>query len=176
MTQGQVLRQQSILSIAHHDYQKGLRSHAFYKVHDSVVSEDLVQDTFMRTWKYLVKGGKIEVMKAFLYHVLNGLIIDEYRKRKTLSLDLLLEKGFEPSSPSHDNLANFLERGTASTLIQCLPEKYQGVMHMRYIKGLSLEEMASITGQTKNTTAVQLHRGLEKLKIIYESQKNNQTG
>lgn len=32
-------------------------------------------------------------MKAFPYHVLNNLIVDEYRKRKTASLDDLLEKG-----------------------------------------------------------------------------------
>src|SRR3989344_3571626 len=97
MTPKQKVRQQAVLTLAHNDYEKGLNAHAFFKVHDHAMGEDLVQDTFMKTWAYLVKGGKIDVMKAFLYHVLNNLIIDEYRKHKTTSLDALLVKGFEPS-------------------------------------------------------------------------------
>lgn len=53
-------------------------------------------------------------------------------------------------------------------LIQRLPEIYRQVMRMRYVQGLSLKEMALITGQTKNAIAVQLHRGLGKLRVIYE--------
>src|SRR3990167_2535302 len=88
---------QTIMRAAHHDFEKGLNTRAFFKVNDRTISEDLVQDTFMKTWKYLVRGGKIDLMKAFLYHVLNDLIVDEYRKKKTTSLDALQEKGFEPS-------------------------------------------------------------------------------
>ncbi len=40
-------------------------------------------------------------------------------------------------------------------------------MRMRFVKTLSLKEISLITGQTKNTIAVQIHRGLEKLKILY---------
>lgn len=50
-----------------------------------------------------MKGGKIDAMKAFLYHILNNLIVDEYRKRKTVSLDLLLEKGFDPGESELKN-------------------------------------------------------------------------
>lgn len=156
-----------ILTVAHQDFEKGLRSHAFFKVNNHDVSGDLVQDTFIKTWAYLVKGGKIEIMKAFLYHVLNNLIVDEYRKRKTSSLEVLLEKGFEPSSDDSERLTNVLDGKVAILLIKKLPEKYQKVMKMRYIQLLSLKEISLITGQSKNTVAVQAHRGLEKLKLLY---------
>jgi RNA polymerase sigma factor (sigma-70 family) len=107
-------------------------------------------------------------MKAFLYHVLNGLVIDEYRKHKAISLDTLIEeKGFEPSIDDSDKLLNILDGKTALLLIERLPEKYKKAMHMRYIQLLSLKEMSLITGETKNTIAVQIHRGLEKLKLLY---------
>ena len=96
MTPLQEKEQRIILGQAHDEFEKGLNTRAFFKVSDHAIGEDLVQETFMKTWSYLVKGGKIDVMKAFLYHVLNNLIVDEYRKRKTTSLDVLLEKGFEP--------------------------------------------------------------------------------
>lgn len=170
MTRTQEIQRQVILTLAHRDHHKGLRSHAFFKIHNQMISEDLVQDTFMKTWKYLIRGGKIDVMRAFLYHTLNCLIIDEYRKHKTTSLDLLLENGFEPSAPITDNLATLFDEKTVLILIQHLPEKYQEVMRMRYTQDLSLGEMSVMTGQTKNTTAVQLHRGLEKLKVLYGNQ------
>ncbi len=121
----------------------------------------------MKTWSYLIKGGKIDTMKAFLYHILNDLIVDEYRKHKTISFDVLLEKGFEPKNDHSKRLFNLLDGKAAILLIQRLPEKYQKVMRMKYVQELSLKEMSLITGQTKNALAVQLHRGLEKLKMLY---------
>ena len=96
MTPKQEKKKQAMLSVAYEDYGKKLNSYAFFRVNSRATSEDLVQDTFKKTWVYLVKGGKIDIMKSFLYHVLKDLIIDEYRKRKLSSLDALMEKGFEP--------------------------------------------------------------------------------
>lgn len=152
---------------AHHDYGKKLNAHAFFKMHDHAIGEDLVQETFKKTWSYLVKGGKIELMKAFLYHVLNNLIVDEYRKHKATSLDVLIEKGYEPTTGHSGQLINILDGKAALLLIQYIPEKYQKVIRMRYVQNLSLKEMSLITGQTQNTIAVQVHRGLEKLKLLY---------
>lgn len=147
MTPKQETQRQGILTTAHHDFSKGLNSHAFFKVHDHVLGEDLVQDTFLKTWSYLVKRGKIDVMKAFLYHILNNLIIDEYRKHKTTSLDVLIEKGFEPKDDDSERPFNILNGKTAILLIQRLPATYQKVMRMRFVQGLTLSEM-SLTHRT----------------------------
>lgn len=149
------------------EHQKGLNRHSLFKLHNRELSEDLVQETFMKTWGYLVRGGKIQVMRAFLYHTLNCLIIDEYRKRHTSSLDVLIEKGFEPSTIDPEQLIDELDGRTAMLLFQQLPLKYQTIMNMRYVEHLSLTEMAARTGQTKNAMAVQVHRGLAKLKVLY---------
>ena len=163
-------RLKAILTLAHHHYEKGLNARAFFKVSNHMVGEDLVQDTFIKTWGYLVKGGKIEIMKAFLYHVLNNLIVDQYRKHKTISLDLILEKGFEPTSGDNDfeHLYNILDWKKALLLIARLPKKYQKVMRMRYVEDLTLKEMSLVSGQSKNTIAVQAHRGLSLLKSLYK--------
>src|SRR3989338_2348091 len=109
MTPKQQTKSRAVLSMAHNDFAKGLNVHAFFKLHNREVGEGLVQDTFMKTWSFLVKGGKIDVMKAFLYHVLNNLIVDEYRKHKTSSLDALREKGFEPSAYNSKHLSNDID-------------------------------------------------------------------
>jgi RNA polymerase sigma-70 factor (ECF subfamily) len=133
------------------------------------VGEELVQDTFMKTWAYLVKGGKIGLMKAFLYHILNNLIVDEYRKKKykTESLDLLLEKGFEPRDENSLGLVDFLDGKAAMNKISKLPKNYKKVMYMRFVKNMSLADISLETGQTKNSVSVKIHRGLQKLRVLY---------
>jgi RNA polymerase sigma-70 factor (ECF subfamily) len=155
------------LTLAHHDYEKGLNARAYFKVGNHATGEDLVQDTFIKTWSYLVKGGKIETMKGFLYHILNNLIIDQYRKHKATSLEILLEKGFEPSVDPSSKLFDTLDAKALLLLIKQLPKKYQKIMRMRHEDDSSLEEISIEMKQTKNTIAVQLHRGLEKLKVLY---------
>jgi RNA polymerase sigma-70 factor (ECF subfamily) len=167
MTPHEQTEREAILSTAHSDYAKGLRSHAFFKLNSRSMSDDLVQDTFAKTWRYLARDGKIDIMKAFLYHILNNLIVDEYRKRKLLSLDVLLTKGYEPSADYSERLIDALDGKAALFLIQRLPVMYQKVMRMRYVQDLTLAEMSLATGQSRNTIAVQLHRGLAKLRLLY---------
>jgi len=99
---------------------------------------------------------------------LNDLVIDDYRKKKTTSLDILLEKGFEPGDNPSVTICNALDGKAAVLLIEQLPQKYQKIMRMRYIQGLTITEVSLLTGQSKNTVAVQSCRGLEKLKFLYK--------
>ena len=156
---------QDILTLAHKDFEKGLNLHAFYKLNSHYLGEDLVQETFAKTWSFLVKGGEIEKMRAFLYHILNNLIIDEYRKKKNLSLDDLLEKGYEKEG-EEENLVNVLDGARAMLLIKELPKNYQKIMHMRFVDELSLEEIAEKVGKSSNSIAVTIHRGVEKLRKL----------
>ncbi len=167
MTVRQEVLQKAVLTAAYDKYEKKLNLYAFFKINNRTISEDLVQDTFTKTWRYLVRGGKIDLMRAFLYHILNDLIIDEYRKNKPTSLDALLEKGYEPSVDHSKRLFNILDGKVALLLIQQLPDKYQKVINMKYIQDLTLKEMSLISGQSKSTIAVQLHRGLGKLRTLY---------
>lgn len=167
MTKQQETVEQRIFTLAYHDYKKGLDKHSLFKVSNVALSENLVQDTFLKTWKYIVRGGKIEIMKAFLYKVLNGLIIDEYRKHKTVSLDQIIENGFEPQdNDDAEKIFDFLDSKRAMLMIALLPKKYKILMGMKYKQNLSLAEIAKNTGQSKNTASVQLSRGLVMLKKI----------
>lgn len=169
MTTKQETPAEAQMTLAHSDFDKMLNSYAFFKVNNREIGQDLVQDTFMKTWNYLVKGGKIDAMKSFLYHVLNNLIVDEYRRRKnkSSSLDVLLDAGFEPGVDESEQLMNIFDGKSAIILIKDLPKMYHAVMSMRFEKGLSLKEISVIIGKTENTVAVQVHRGLAKLRVLY---------
>jgi RNA polymerase sigma-70 factor (ECF subfamily) len=159
--------QKKLIETAHKNYAKNLNKYSFFKLHNKVLSEDTVQDTFIKTWKYMVRGGKIVMMKSFLYHILNDLIIDEYRKNKPTSLNALMDNGFDFGFNDFDKQIDKLDGEKAMKMMKKLPVKYRKILKMKYTQDLSLSEMAEITGQTKNTLAVQIHRGIEKLKVEY---------
>ena len=163
-----IISNDQILIDAHHQFARGLSRLAILKVHNIALSEDLVQETFMKTWRYLENTGRIELMRAFLYHVLNRLIIDEYRKKKMISLDLLTEEGLELEVINSEHIFNIIEGKELAALIEKLPELYRKAIKMRYIEELPLVEMASLAHQSQNTMSIQVHRGLKKLRTLYE--------
>jgi RNA polymerase sigma-70 factor (ECF subfamily) len=153
---------------AYEDHVDVLFRHCLFKINDRELAKDLVQNTFMKTWVYLVEGGQIDSLKAFLFRTLNNLIVDEYRKRKTVSLDALADDGFDPGADESDALFDSMDGRRALALLPKLPDNYREVIFMRYVKELSLEEIAASTGESKNTLSVRIHRGLRKLKELFE--------
>src|SRR5688500_28056 len=152
---------QEILAQGFFNHAESLTRRCYLKINNRALAEDLVQETFIKTWLYLTKSRKsnIESMKAFLFHVLNNLIIDEYRKRKSLSLEALALNGFEPGVNDTDKIINTLDGKEAANLIKELPPKYRKAVSMRYLQDMSLSEMASMTKQSKNAVTVQVCRG-----------------
>ena len=134
MNKNQQKKMSETFTRAHHEHIKGLKGLAYFKVNNHELGNDLVQETFLKTWMYLVKGGRIDTMKAFLYHILNNLIIDQYRKHKTSSLDMLLESGFEPRDEGSIGFLNILDGKIAIKLIPKLPVIYREVLHMRFVQ------------------------------------------
>lgn len=163
---------QGQLASAHQDYHKSLNAYACYKLSDNVLGHDLVQDTFVKTWTYLMKKGEIKGMKAFLYHVLNNLIVDEYRKRKrkTVSLDVMLEEGFSPHAGESESAKNqdIFDGRAVLLLVDHLPEAYREVVRMKFEQDLSLREISELTGESENTVSVRIHRGIRKLRLLYK--------
>ena len=83
-------------SAAYESYSDALFRHCYFRLYDREKSKDIVQEAFIKTWEYASKGTEIENTRAFLYKVLNNLIVDEIRRKKALSLEILLEGGFQP--------------------------------------------------------------------------------
>ncbi len=159
---------------AHSD---ALFRHAFFRISDREHAFDLVQDTYLKAWDYVTGGGTVRQYKSFLYKILHNLIIDEYRKKHSSSLDELLEN--ETIAPAVEaRLAEgslqeteelFDERTLVETIrsrIPELPEHYKVALTLRFIEDLSTREIAETLDVSENVVSVRIHRGLAKLRTI----------
>jgi len=140
-------------------------------VHDREIAKDILQDAFTNTWKYVCGGKEINNMKSFLYKTLNNLIIDYYRKKKTISLDALMEDGYDPNIGVDVNFSEHIDGERAIMLIDKLAEPYREAVFLRYVNNLDISEISDITGETENAVSVHVHRGLNKLKELFEHEK-----
>ena len=138
--------------------------HCFFKVSNRELALDLVQEAFTRTWEYIAAGKEISNTKGFLFKVANNLIIDEYRKKKVVSLEALQEQsGFDAPVQDHNRTIFNVEVDTILTHINKLDEKYKEVILMRYVNDFSPKEIAGILGESENAVSVRINRGLKKV-------------
>ncbi len=171
-------------SHAFEEYSDELFRHCALRLRDRERAVELTQECFLRTWDYIQKGHTVEQMRPFLYRTLRHLIIDEYRKKKSVSLEKMVE-GTEGSvedmlPPDESNtLERAIERFDGERVLEALtrlPEPYRESVTMRYVDGLSPQEIASILEESENVISVRVHRGLKKLKEMLgpdEPQKND---
>lgn len=157
--------------LANYDlYADALYRHCLFRVYDPAKAEDLVQDTFMKTWQYLASGKRIENLRAFLYRVANNAIIDYSRKRKEDSLDALLadQPGLEPSKDTTAEAQQHLLLEYVMKHIQALPDDARDVLLLRYVDDLDPREIALILGISANNVSVRLNRAMRLLQDMIE--------
>ena len=152
---------------AYEQYADALLRHALLRVRDRDLARDIVQETFAKTWLYLSERNKIEYMKAFLYRVANNLIVDHSRKKKSSSLDKMMDDdGFEINDENLKHPSEIGDARAAVKLLDSLEEIYRTVISMRFLDGLTPKEISSALNISENVVSVRLHRGVEQLKKL----------
>lgn len=159
-------------------YNDELFRHASMRMSDREKALELTQECFLRAWDYAQKGEEIRELRPFLYRTLRHLIIDEYRRKKSVSLESLVasdEDGGDIEALMPPDETNTLEAAIdrfegkrALKALQELPDTYREVLTLRYVDGLTPKEIGAIVDETENTVSVRIHRGLKKLKAELE--------
>ncbi|MDE2031113.1 MAG: RNA polymerase sigma factor [Patescibacteria group bacterium] len=157
---------------AYENYANAIYRLCIYKTSNHEQAEDLTQEVFIRYWDYVSEGGKVLNIKAFLYQTARNLIIDYYRKKKTSSLDVLQEQGFDPSADDHNRIVNESEKNIAIQIIEKLDDKYRDVVYLRLVDDMSMEEIAQTLKISTNNATVRFHRGYKQLESYIKNNEN----
>lgn len=150
------------------EYAEPLFRHCFFRVSSRELAEDITQESFMRVWNYMAAGNVLDNPKAFLYRIAGNLVIDHYRHKKESSLDTLAEEGFDPAGDDADSIVGYASGKQALRLLEELEPQYREILTLRYISDLSISDIAEVIGQTENAVSVRIHRGIQKLKQLFQ--------
>ncbi len=149
---------------AYDEHADALFRHCLIRIRDREIAKDLVQETFSRAWTYLAQGKTIDYMRAFLYRVANNLIVDTVRRKRSSSLDALIEDdGFEPKDETAKDPAEVPQTREAVALLKSLDDIYRVAITMRFIDEMTPKEIARELGVSENVVSVRIHRGIDRL-------------
>ena len=156
---------------AYDQYADALFRYCYLRLYDRTEARDMVQEAFLRTWRYLGEKGPIENIRAFLYKIATNLIINKNQRKRATSLDVLLEKGFDPGFDDRERRIDFLDGLRVMEKLSEIDPKYKEALYLRYVEDLSPKEIAEILEENENAVSVRIHRGIKKLKehMSYEA-------
>lgn len=143
---------------------------ASIKLSDREKAKDIVQESFVKLWEYMSSEVTVDNPKALLFRIASNSIVDNYRKHKTVSLDMMSDEGFDPADHGleAERIVDKSEGKLALKLLNQLDEPLKDLLILRYVEGLSVKEIAEIQNERENTVSVRLHRAMKELRDLYE--------
>lgn len=155
-------------------YQK-IYNYIYYRVSDGTTAEDLCSEVFVKALEaidsYTFKGIPFS---AWLYRIASNLVIDHYRRQPPQP-----DMPWEDSQPlvAHDNPGERLEREfdhqELRAALRGLTSDQQQVIILKFVDGLSNNEVAHILGKTEGAVKSLQHRALASLgRLMGEKRKD----
>ncbi len=156
-------------------YASDIYRFCFMKVSSKEVSEDLTQEVFMRFWQALREGTTMRSERALLYTMARNLVIDWYRKKKSSSLDTLTEQGTEFVGEDRHDVEIGAQMNEVLQVINQLDEASREALLLRYVEGLSPQDIASLSGETANVVSVRINRAIKKVRTLLHTHESSQS-
>ena len=149
---------------AYDQYADAIFRYCFYRVYDRELARDLTQEVFARAWRRVADGESIDNMRAFLYTVARNIVIDHSRRRKAVSLDELMEQGFDAGDDARERAANSVDATLILSALDQFDDITRDLVTLRYIEGWRVKDIARSFGISQTSASVRLHRAIHTLK------------
>jgi len=161
---------QDALTQVYDEYAPALYRYAYRLTGHRETAQEIVSETFHRFLLALKRGGgPDENLRAWLYRVAHNLVIDQRRRQPPLD-PLPIEEA--PDVAVHEAYDERVIRremvAQARAALQHLTSLQQQVVALRFLEGLSNEEVAEIVGRNVGAVKALQHRALNALRRILE--------
>jgi RNA polymerase sigma-70 factor (ECF subfamily) len=146
-------------------YMERIYRFIYFRVEDQQTAEDLTSQVFLRAWNNLdrFRLGRTPYL-AWLYTIAHNAVIDHYRTRKvTTALEdvRLSQPDYAEVVENHIDFA--VEMKSIKSAMQTLTDDQQQVLTLKFIEGLSNDEIARHLGKREGAVRALQMRGLRAL-------------
>jgi RNA polymerase sigma-70 factor (ECF subfamily) len=151
-------------------YNRALFSFFFRLTGQFEVSEDLVQNVFLRILKYRHTYTGDGEFKTWMYHLARNVHADHYRKNKKLGFAddyTNLENKLRDDYNQEEQTQKAEEMHLLQEALSHLEVEKREVLVLSRFQGLKYKEIAELFGCSEGAIKVRAFRALDELKIIY---------
>jgi len=142
---------------------------AVYLTRNGPEAEDLVQETYLRAFRFAHRFQSGTNLRAWMFQILRNTFLTFYRHREREpafldegDLDTERETMFH-DAPLKDGAALEAETDLGRAIAR-LPEEFRTILILAEFEGLALEEVAEIMGCPVGTVKSRIYRAKERLR------------
>ncbi len=156
---------------------------AFTMTHNMDDAKDLVQDTYMKAYRFFDRFAKGTNARAWLFSILKNSYINQYRRttKEPDKVDFDNIKEFyntvkSPSTDDNDLQTRMLDNlfdDEVELALRRLPEDFRTVIILSDIEGYNYEEIADFVQIPIGTVRSRLHRARRMLRSMLKSYATN---
>lgn len=144
----------------------------FYNLnHDAELSEDLVQNTFMRILKYRKGFNGDGEFKVWMFHIARNVSYDHFRKNKWRENDDITdynERISDEGLNKVESIAKYEEMQLLKQAIRKLDSEKREVLTLSKLEGLKYKQIGEILDCSEGAVKVKVFRALQALKEIFK--------
>lgn len=159
------------LGLLYERYKKRLFGFFYQMNRDAGLSEDLVQNVFMKIIKYKHTYAEESKFVVWLFQIARNASYDSFKKNKKGVHKDVEEVGYGLQS-SDDVQGTLVKQENLVTLKQALerlsPEKKELIV-LSKLKELKYKEIGEIVGCTEGNARIKVHRAMNELKTIFQT-------
>ena len=131
------------------------------------LTKDVIQNLFLDFWEKRERLEEVQNWNAYLRKSMHRKMIEALKKEKRRSTSASLDKA--SIQPSYEALlikgqSEQKKKQQLENAIRNLPAAQKRALDLKYKEGLSYDEIAELTGKTKQTIYNQIFAAIQKLK------------
>jgi len=141
-------------------FEKPLYYFLLTKTRNHHQAEDLVQDTFLITYRKLYQFNPAYPFSSWIFTIANRLAISSFRKHKPVQeeCEIPIDK-----TPRCEVMAAETSKSLWSVARSVLPANQYNALRLFYIEGMKIDEVAVAMNSKVNSVKVWLHRARKKM-------------
>jgi RNA polymerase sigma-70 factor (ECF subfamily) len=153
---------------------EALHNFAFHLTYNEDDADDLVQETFLKAFRFIDKYEEGTNAKAWLFKILKNAYINQYRKDSKKPVQVDYEESAVYKEEDEGQYSSYFDLreeifdnmmgDEVSTAMNSLPEDFRAVIWLCDIEGFSYEEIAKIIDIPIGTVRSRLFRARNMLK------------
>jgi RNA polymerase sigma-70 factor, ECF subfamily len=165
------LRKEAGLAALMDLYQRPLYLHIRHMVTDHDDADDLLQNTFIKAWRFFDGFRAESSLKTWLFRIATNecLTLLDKRKRRNQSDLRDIENSLGHSEQVASTLGGNEIQGKLEAAIATLPDKQKQVFLMKYYEEMKYAEIAEVLGGTEGSLKASFHHAVKKIEIFLQA-------